>query len=76
MGRKMNDKNPTFQYSIIPFTHCFISNIPLAGRVQDEEAGDFDFNRWDLGGSGVGLCLVLVEGNDRSVPKMFDRLFG
>jgi hypothetical protein len=52
------------------------TNIPLAGRVQDEEAGGFDFDRWDLGGSGVGLHLGLVEGNYRSVPKMFDRLFG
>jgi hypothetical protein len=52
------------------------TNVPLAGRVQDEEAGGFDFDRWDLGGSGVGLHLGLVEGNYRSVPKMFDRLCG
>jgi hypothetical protein len=52
------------------------SNVPLAGRVQDEEVGGFDFDRWDLGGSGVGLHLGLVERYHRSLPKMFDRLFG
>jgi hypothetical protein len=44
--------------------------------VQDEEADDFDFNRWDMGAPGVRLHLGLVEGDPRSVPKMFDRLFG
>ena len=52
------------------------TNVPLAGRVQDEEAGDFDLDRWDLGAPGVGVHLGLVEGHHRSVPKMFDRLFG
>jgi hypothetical protein len=72
----MNAKNPTFQYSIIPFTHCSISNVPLSGRVQDEEAGGFDFDRLDFSAPGVGLHLGLFQRHHRSVPKMFDRLFG
>jgi hypothetical protein len=52
------------------------SNIPLAGRVQDEEAGGFDFDRWDFSAPGVGLHLGLFQRHHRSVPKMFDRLFG
>jgi len=42
----------------------------------DQEAGGLDFNRWDLGGSGLGLLLGLVERRHRSVPKMLDHLYG
>ena len=46
------------------------------GRMLDEETGGFDFNRWDLGGPGVGLYLGLVERHHCSVPEMFDNFCG
>jgi hypothetical protein len=52
------------------------TNVPLAGRVQDEEAGGFDFDRWDFSAPGVGVHLGFFQRHHRSVPKMFDRLFG
>jgi hypothetical protein len=44
--------------------------------MQDEEAGDFDFDRWSLGDPGVGLHLGLVERHHRSMPEVFYNLCG
>jgi hypothetical protein len=48
----------------------------LGPGVKDEESGAFDFDRWNLGCPYVWLHLGLVERHHRSVPKMFDCLYG
>lgn len=59
-----------------PKNTVIFSNVVSIGRIPNVEAGDFDSDHGDLGGSGVRLHVGLVKRHHRSLPEMFHYLHG